>query len=139
VLAPRLRAVDAESRRSLRGLCGALVPILLIVIGSVEIDRYAATSAGGPEWIVRQVGWSVWWTLVAAGCLVAGFAARSAGYRYAALALLGVTLLKVVVIDLSGAGTGWRILSVVGMGVVLLATSVLYGRFGRRENGERFA
>ena len=41
-----------------------------------------------------------------------------------------ITLLKVVLVDLSGAGTGWRILSFIGLGALLLVTSVLYGKFG---------
>ncbi len=57
--------------------------------------------------------------------------------RLIGLGLLGLTLAKVVLVDLSGAGTGWRILSFVGLGLLLLGTSVLYGRFGPALLGER--
>ncbi|HEX8322468.1 MAG TPA: DUF2339 domain-containing protein, partial [Tepidisphaeraceae bacterium] len=53
--------------------------------------------------------------------------------RFATLGLLGVTLLKLTLVDLAGAGTGWRILSFLGLGVLLLATSVLYGKFRQRD------
>ena len=44
------------------------------------------------------------------------------------LALFAVTLLKVVTIDMSQVSTGYRILSFVGLGGLLLVTSVLYGK-----------
>ena len=46
------------------------------------------------------------------------------------LGLFAVTLLKVVAVDLAGVGAGYRILSFLGLGGLLLATSVLYGRLG---------
>jgi uncharacterized membrane protein len=46
-------------------------------------------------------------------------------------------VLKVVLVDLSSAGTGWRILSFIGLGVLLLGTSVLYGKFSPVLLGER--
>jgi hypothetical protein len=127
-----LRAVDALSRRSTRQTLYLMVPILVLCIGCVEIDRYALTQTAGPVWIVRQVGWSIWWAIASVICLVAGFAWKARHARLFALALLGATLIKIVAVDLSGAGTGWRILSFIGLGAVLLGTSVLYGKYGER-------
>jgi uncharacterized membrane protein len=130
------RSMRIDARNLLRALLLGLVPVLLVLIGSVEIDRYAIIQTAGPEWIVRQVGWSVWWAGAATAALLVGFARHTRGLRLFALGLLGATLVKVVLVDLSGAGTGWRILSFIGLGGVLLATSVLYGKFGSRM-GER--
>ena len=46
--------------------------------------------------------------------------------------LFAVTLLKVTAFDLSQVRFGYRILSFLGLGLLLLATSVLYGRLGPR-------
>lgn len=73
-------------------------------------------------------GYSVWWALLALGAVIAGFRWRLAGLRYAGLSLFALTLLKVVTLDLAGAGQGWRVLSFIGLGAVLLATSVLYAK-----------
>jgi len=61
-------------------------------------------------------------------CVGLGFRVRQAPIRYFGLFLFALTLLKVVVIDLSAASTGYRILSFVGLGALLLGTSVLYGK-----------
>jgi len=53
--------------------------------------------------------------------------------RHLGLGLLGVTLLKFLVIDLSRAATIWRVLSALGVGLLMVATSMLYVRFGVRK------
>jgi uncharacterized membrane protein len=107
--------------------------LLLLLIqsdGSVEIYRFAARQATGNESTIRQAGWSIWWSFFAIATVILGFARHAATLRIFGLALFGLTLLKVVLVDLAGAGTGWRIVSFVGLGALLLGTSVLYGRFG---------
>ena len=74
-----------------------------------------------------QVGLSVLWTLYAAGALAWGFLrAAPAAARYGALALLGLTVVKVFLVDLSAVRTAYRILSFLILGVVLLLVSLLY-------------
>ena len=51
--------------------------------------------------------------------------------RYLAMALFGLTVLKVFLVDLSSLGGIYRILGFIGVGLVLLAVSFLYQR-GRR-------
>jgi uncharacterized membrane protein len=46
--------------------------------------------------------------------------------RYGALALLGLTVLKVFLVDLSAVRTAYRILSFLILGVVLLLVSFAY-------------
>lgn len=116
--------------RALRLTAHAVVVFAILVIGSVEIDRLAVLQTSAPTWIVRQAGWSIWWSVYAVGLVVAGFAIRSAIVRILGLALFGLTLVKVVLVDLSGVGSGWRVLSFFGLGLLLLGTSVLYGKYG---------
>jgi uncharacterized membrane protein len=127
-------AVLAALDRSRQGidLATLMVPLLLLFAGSAEIDRYAVQQSAAPAWIVRQAGWSVYWSTLAVVCIVAGFVWSWRPLRLMALGLLAITLLKVVVIDLAGAGTGWRILSFIGLGALLLGTSVLYGKFSKQ-------
>jgi uncharacterized membrane protein len=75
-----------------------------------------------------QVAISVFWSIYALGCIVLGFAIRLAGLRYFGLALFAITAAKVVFIDLSTIETGYRVLSFLGLGLLLLGTSVLYGK-----------
>ena len=114
-------------------LAGLFVLGLLLLTGSAEIDRYALRQTDAPAWIVRQVGWSIYWGVLAVATLLTGFATGGKRLRVAALVLLAVTLLKVILLDMAGVGTGWRIVSFLGLGGLLLLTSVLYGRLGGGE------
>ncbi len=113
---------------------------LLIVLWTftMEIDRafqqMAATSTGpfADPRLAEQVAISIFWSAFAVGSVIAGFRWRAAGLRYFGLALFAVTLLKVGTVDMSQVGTGYRILSFVGLGGLLLGTSVLYGRLSLR-------
>jgi uncharacterized membrane protein len=75
-----------------------------------------------------QLGLSALWAVYAGVSLVLGFAWSKAALRYASLALLGVTVVKVFLIDLSEVQTLWRVFSFLVLGLVLLAVSVLYQR-----------
>ena len=73
-----------------------------------------------------QIGLSVLWTLYAAVALAWGFVRSRPALRYAALALLGLTVVKVFVVDLAAVKTAYRILSFLVLGVVLLLVSLVY-------------
>jgi len=76
----------------------------------------------------EQVALSIYWSVFAIAAIAAGFGWRVAELRYFGLGLFALTLLKVVTIDLSQVSTGYRILSFLGLGILLLGTSVLYGK-----------
>jgi hypothetical protein len=73
-----------------------------------------------------QIGLSVLWTLYAAVALAWGFVRARPAVRYAALALFGLTVLKVFVVDLGAVKTAYRILSFLVLGIVLLLVSLAY-------------
>jgi uncharacterized membrane protein len=104
-----------------RGLSGAAGLVLLFVL-STNWTRY---QGGGAGW-TTQVGLSILWTLYAAVALGWGFLRSRPRVRYAALALLGLTVLKVFYVDLSAVRTAYRILSFLVLGIVLLGVSFLY-------------
>ena len=106
---------------------------MLLWLGSLEIDRAfvhwtLVTSRFAQPRVAGQVALSIYWSLFAIASVFAGFRLRLAGLRYVGLALFALTLLKIGVIDLHGAQRGYRILSFMGLGGLLLATSVLYGK-----------
>jgi uncharacterized membrane protein len=135
---------DAAAR-SLRRAAGAVAMIMLLWLGSLEIDRAFARNAfvmgafRDPA-IAKQVALSIFWSAFAIGCIAVGFRFRTAGLRYFGLSLFALTLLKIGIIDLQNAETGYRILSFMGLGALLLITSVLYGKLSpvllRVENRE---
>ena len=68
--------------------------------------------------------------------MAAGFKTRFAGLRYFGLTLLAMALMKIVVIDMRQVSTGYRILSFMGVGLLMLGTSVLYGKVSPRLLGK---
>lgn len=121
-----------RGRASLMGQVILLAGVALVLFaGSVEIDR-GLSQFGGRALIGRQVAWSIWWSIVAIGAVVLGFALRASGLRYIGLALFAMTVVKVFIVDLQNVSTGWRTLSFIGLGLLLMGTSVLYGKFSPR-------
>jgi uncharacterized membrane protein len=119
------------------GALSAAAGVLLLIVLSVGWAQHqqvalrgaraarAMELAGRIEWTM-QVGLSVLWTLYAAAALAWGFVRSRPGLRYAALALLGLVIAKVFLIDLSSVQTVYRIVSFLILGVVLLGVSLLY-------------
>jgi len=76
----------------------------------------------------------VLWTLYAAASLAWGFVRSNPAVRYAALALFGLTVIKVFAIDLGAVKTVYRILSFLVLGVVLLLVSLAYQKRPRQDS-----
>jgi uncharacterized membrane protein len=114
--------------RLLSGVAG----LALLFTLSVNWTRYQGglqpPRAGDPgevRWRT-QIGLSVLWTLYGAVALAWGFLRSNTALRYAALALFGLTAIKVFAVDLAAVKTAYRILSFLVLGVVLLLVSLLY-------------
>jgi uncharacterized membrane protein len=75
-----------------------------------------------------QFTYSAFFMLYGATLLAIGFLWRSAFLRWQALVLLALTIAKVFLIDVSQLSRGFRILSFIGLGVLLLSVSFVYQR-----------
>ncbi len=75
-----------------------------------------------------QFTYSAFFMMFGAVLLGAGFWRRSAFLRWQALLLLAVTIGKVFLVDVSELSQGYRILSFLGLGALLLAVSFVYQR-----------
>jgi hypothetical protein len=108
--------------------------------GKAALWWHGAAGAGLLTWLVadavsgRQLTLS--WSMEAFALLAAGFAARSRQLRLAGLALFAGCLLKLFLHDFSQLDMLSRILSFLGLGLLLLATSWVYTRF--REQIRRY-
>jgi uncharacterized membrane protein len=78
---------------------------------------------------LQQLALSGVWLFYSALLMVAGIWQRVQGLRLIAIALFGVTILKIFVYDLSFLERLYRIFSFIGLGVILLAVSYLYQRY----------
>ena len=80
-----------------------------------------------------QLALSVLWALVGLGALVAGLRRDERALRVGALALLGLTVVKVFLLDLATLTSVYRVGSFVGLGVLLLIGAFVWQRLRRRE------
>ncbi|HTM24718.1 MAG TPA: DUF2339 domain-containing protein [Vicinamibacterales bacterium] len=104
-------------------LVAAQIVTLALVTG--EIHVYWAAREGA---LARQLMLSVSWAAYATLLIVIGLRTDYAPIRYFAMLVFGVTTLKVFAVDMDRLERVYRILSIVGLGVMLLLTSYLYQR-----------
>lgn len=78
--------------------------------------------------ISRDFTYSALWMAYGAMLMVVGFLRRSAFVRWQALILVAVTIVKVFLYDLSQLERGYRIVSFIVLGILLLAISFVYQR-----------
>ena len=78
--------------------------------------------------IARDFSYSATWLVYGAALTAIGFWKRSAFVRWQSLVLIAVTIVKVFVYDVSALEKGYRILSFIALGAVLLAISFIYQR-----------
>jgi uncharacterized membrane protein len=75
---------------------------------------------------------SLVWGGYATALLSLGFRIPQARLRLAALALFGVTAVKLVLIDMARVQEIFRIVSFVGLGILMIGASYLYHRAAQR-------
>jgi len=78
--------------------------------------------------IARNFSYSAIWLVYGAGLMMVGFWKQSAFVRWQALVLIAITIGKVFLVDVSELQQGYRILSFIALGAVLMAISFVYHR-----------
>jgi len=111
------------------------VSALILIAFSWEIHSYWwLRSWRGDEYqfrgylIYAQFSYSALFMLYGSALLTVGFVKRSAFLRWQALILIAATIAKVFLLDMSDLSSGLRILSFIGLGVLLLCVSYVYQR-----------
>ena len=112
-----------------------IVNALILIAVSLEIDSFWSSRRFVTYWrayernqMYAQFSYSAWFMLFGAILLAAGFSRRSAFLRWQGLVLLAFSVAKVFLVDMSELSQGYRILSFLGLGVLLLAVSFVYQR-----------
>jgi uncharacterized membrane protein len=112
-----------------------LVNALILLAVSLEIYNYWSVRDLRAGWavleanrIVTEFSYSAWFMLYGAILLAVGFGRRSAFLRWQGLVLLAVSVGKVFLVDMGALSQGYRILSFLGLGALLLAVSFVYQR-----------
>jgi uncharacterized membrane protein len=110
---------------------------LVVYLGSLAlVDAFQARTptATAPEEVATQaqVALSIAWVLVGAVAFAIGLVRSIQTARYAGLALLTLATVKVFLFDLAALDVAYRVLSFIGLGLVLLASSFVSVRVRAR-------
>ncbi len=129
-----LRGEASAQEMRLPGLLRIFAGILVFVLLNVEIADFYSTGAtldfrlsGGG--LAQDMTYSLAWGLFALVVLLLGITRKSKAMRAAALVVLLLTIGKVFLHDLWDLGSLYRVGSIVGLGVALLAVSFLTQRY----------
>jgi uncharacterized membrane protein len=104
---------------------GVAVNVLALWALSLEVRQYFSQFS---DRLSRQMALSLLWTVYAGGLLISGVRRNAEELRWQGLVLFGIVVAKVFLYDLSFLSGGYRIISSIVLGVVLLGVSFLYQR-----------
>jgi uncharacterized membrane protein len=114
---------------------GLAVNVLILLAVGWEIHAYWWYLQWRGDWTLMhdyqmyaQFTYSAFFMLFGAALLTLGFWRRTAFFRWQALVLLAVAIGKVFTVDVSELSQGYRILSFLGLGALLLGVSFVYQR-----------
>ena len=111
-------------------LSGAVI-VYLVSIAIVDLfqARVGSAADAGEVATQAQVALSIVWVLLGAGAFATGLIGRISLARMFGLGLLSVATAKVFLFDLASLDVAYRVLSFIGLGGVLLASSFVAARF----------
>lgn len=127
-----LRDVEPLAAKAAAFACAAAA----VYLGSIAIVDTIGVSESGEAIQSGQVWLSVFWTVTGLGALVAGLTRGSRSVRLAGLGLLGLAVAKVWTYDLSELDELARVLSFLGLGLLLLVGAYAYQRLRPKAQAE---
>jgi uncharacterized membrane protein len=104
---------------------------MFLLGSSTLVYRFFDPRVGAPfeaTRTIQQSALSVWLATAAVLFVVYGFRRQLRPARWIGLALLGIVAMKVLVLDMAGAATMWRVAALLVIGLLLVATSFVYTR-----------
>jgi uncharacterized membrane protein len=131
LLAPPRHVVLKSNAQAVLGALGTVLAFLLL---NIEIADYFSEPGSTLTFqfsgnFARDMTYSIAWGLFALGLLIFGIFKKIPAARYAAMALLCVTLLKLFLHDLARLGPLYRIGAFIGVAVIAMLASFAYQKF----------
>lgn len=121
-------------KTNVQPLLAALGPVLAFLLLNIEIADYFSAPGSTLTFkfsgnFARDMTYSIAWGLFALGLLVIGIVKKIPAARYAAMALLLVTLAKLFLHDLARLGPLYRIGAFIAVAVIAMLASFAYQKF----------
>jgi uncharacterized membrane protein len=124
---------EADTVVPIFAIVGNLVVLLYL---SLEVADYWNRQSIVTLWNAKALSLSILWLLYAVGMMVVGFVRNLKGLRLVAIMTFFVTILKVFLFDLSELEGGYRVLSLIILGLILLAVSFVYQKRAGKDKGK---
>jgi uncharacterized membrane protein len=125
-----LRGAFAQDRARCEAI--AVAAGAMFLLGSATlVYRFFDPRVGAPfetTRVIQQSALSVWLAVAGVLFIVLGFRRQLRPARWTGLALLGVVAAKVLIVDMAGAATMWRVAALLVTGLLFVATSTVYTR-----------
>jgi uncharacterized membrane protein len=129
--------IPDERRAAARAAVVASAALFLLWHLSAEVVLMPLEGVpAGELTMARHMGLSLLWTCYAFAAMGVGIQRGQPALRLGAIGLFGLTVAKVFLVDLSRLDAGYRILSFIVLGGLLLLASFLYTRYRKRILGE---
>lgn len=94
---------------------------IMVINHSKDVVRY--------EILSHKVGYTVLWGIYSLSMIAFGIWKKKKWIRIPAIVLFGIALIKLLIYDISGLATGYKVIAFVALGVLLLIVSFLYQKF----------
>jgi uncharacterized membrane protein len=118
---------SSPSWRQIAGGCIIALNLVAILACVRELDTAWSTAIGNPEAeLQRSLAVSAFLMLYGAALLAVGFWKRTAFIRWQALLLFVFTIVKTFLYDMRDLSQGYRVVSFLGLGALLMAISFAY-------------
>jgi len=136
----RAAGIDEQERaRIVPALIVSANVLAVLALSAESFGHYAMQIASAPSGadlrdlrLAQQLGLTVVWTIYGGALLTIGLIRRRPLLRMMALVLLGMTIVKVYLLDIWSLAKLYRIIALILLGVVLLLVSFLYQPLRRR-------
>src|SRR5262249_32911909 len=139
IVARMVRALPIPPERHEQARAMAVSAAALFLLWHLSAEIVLMPLEGMPPGeltMARHLGLSILWTLYAFLAMAVGILRRQPALRFGAIGLFGLTVVKVFFVDLSRLDAGYRILSFIVLGGLLIVASFLYTKYRGRIFGE---
>ena len=131
------QSIKTRRNRNLLYVLQITLNLLVIMMLTSEVNAYFYGLSMNATELKEELFWrsmnnlviSIVWGLQAATLVILGFWRRMKGIRWFGLCFMVVVIIKVFLFDLSNLSTPNRIVSFMGLGLILLGISWLYHRY----------
>jgi len=120
--------LDAQEK-PLRNILTIGGNVLLLCALTLEVNTYFDQSGYAGQNNAKQFAISALWGIYSIVVIVIGIAQHYQPIRLFALTVFSITIFKVFLGDMSFLDASYRILSFIGLGVILLIASYIYQRY----------